>query len=124
MSGQLKDELARLVRAFGYSMAGLKAAVRYEAAFRQELKLAVVLTPLGLWLGDNGAEYALLISSLLLLLITELVNSAIETTVDRLGEEFHPLAGRAKDISSAAVFLAIGNVGLVWGLTLLVPQFV
>jgi len=103
-----------VITASGYSVAGLKAAFKHEAAFRQELALLLMLVPLALWLGDNGVERALLIGSLLLVLIVELVNSAIEAVVDRFGGELHALSGRAKDIASAAVFIALINVFVVW----------
>ncbi len=82
----------------------MRAAFRHEAAFRQELLLAILLVPLGLWLGDGGVERALLVGSWILVMIVELLNSAIEATVDRFGPEHHELSGRAKDIGSAAVF--------------------
>jgi len=111
--------LTRIQRAFGYSLQGLRAALRHEAAFRQELMLAVLLLPLGLWLGEGGVEKALLAGSWILVLIVELLNSAIEATVDRFGPEHHDLSGRAKDIGSAAVMLSIGLAMLVWALILL-----
>ena len=111
--------LTRIVRAFGYSMQGLSAALRHEAAFRQELMLAVVLLPLGVWLGETGVERVLLAGSWLLVMIVELLNSAVEATVDRFGSERHELAGRAKDIGSAAVLLTIVLAVLVWLLILL-----
>ena len=111
--------LTRIVRAFGYSMQGLRSALRHEAAFRQELMLAVVLLPLGVWLGETGVERVLLAGSWLLVMIVELLNSAVEATVDRFGPERHELAGRAKDIGSAAVLLAIVLAMLVWLLILL-----
>jgi diacylglycerol kinase (ATP) len=111
--------LTRIYRAFGYSLQGLGAAFRHEAAFRQELALAVLLLPLGLWLGQGGVERALLAGSWVLVLIVELLNSAIEATVDRFGPEHHELSGRAKDIGSAAVMLSIGLAILIWALILL-----
>ncbi len=114
MSKPGKTGLARIISATGYSRQGIRAAFKYEAAFRQELFLFVVLAPLALWLGDDGVEYALLIGSLLLILIVELLNSAIEAVVDRIGSEHHELAGRAKDIASAAVFIALLNAAFVW----------
>jgi diacylglycerol kinase (ATP) len=95
-------------------LAGLAAAARHEDAFRQELILVVLLTPLALWLGHTGVERALLIASLIVVLIVELLNSAIEATVDRISFENHRLAKRAKDIGSAAVMLSLVNAGLVW----------
>jgi len=102
-----------------YSLAGLAAAAKHEDAFRQELILVVLLTPLALWLGNTGVERALMIGSLILVLIVELLNSAIEATVDRISFENHRLAKRAKDIGSAAVMLSLANAALVWLLILL-----
>jgi diacylglycerol kinase (ATP) len=111
--------LTRILRAFGYSLHGLRAAFRHEAAFRQEIMLAVLLLPLGLWLGEGGVERALLAGSWVLVLIVELLNSAIEATVDRFGPEHHDLSGRAKDIGSAAVMLSVGLAIMIWALILL-----
>jgi diacylglycerol kinase (ATP) len=97
---------------------GLAAAFRNETAFRQEVALLVICGPLGVWLGTNGVERALLVGSLLLMLIVELLNSGIETVVDRVGLERHPLSGLAKDIASAAVGLSILNALVVWALVL------
>lgn len=110
--------LARIIKATGYSMAGLKAAWRHETAFRQELALALVMIPLAMVLGATAVERALLSGSVILVLIVELVNSAIEAVVDRIGPERHELAGRAKDIGSAAVLLSLLNVVVIWGLIL------
>ncbi len=110
--------ITRLVKALGYSWQGLKACITHEAAFRQELFLAVVLTPFAIWISSNMLQLALLLSSLLLLLIVEILNSAIEAVVDRFGDEQHELSGRAKDMASAAVLLAIMYLLLVWGLIL------
>ena len=110
--------LTRIIHAYGYSMKGLRAAFINESAFRQEALLALLLTPLAFWLGTNAIEYILLIGSVLLVLVVELLNSAIETVVDRVGEEHHELSGRAKDIGSAAVFVSLCLVALVWGLIL------
>ncbi|OQX11153.1 MAG: diacylglycerol kinase [Desulfobulbaceae bacterium A2] len=98
-------------------MAGFRWALA-EAAFRQELLLVAVLAPVGLWLGKSGVERALLCGSLLLVLIVEILNSAIEAAIDRFGGEHHPLSGQAKDMGSAAVFLALANVVIVWLLVL------
>jgi diacylglycerol kinase (ATP) len=114
-----KTGLRRLINAAGYSLAGLAAAARHEDAFRQELLLAAVLVPLGLWLGASGVERALLVGSVLLVLIVELLNSAVEATVDRVSLDDHSLAKRAKDFGSAAVMLSLVNVGVVWLLVLL-----
>ncbi len=110
--------LTRIIKAAGYSWQGFRAAYRYEAAFRQELALLLLLVPLALWLGESGVEYALLIGSCLLVLIVELLNSAVEAVVDRFGGELHELSGRAKDIASAAVSVALLNVVLVWSAVL------
>jgi diacylglycerol kinase (ATP) len=111
--------LVRVMRALGASVHGLAGAFREEASFRQELALAVLVIPLGLWLGHNGVERALLIAPMLLILIVELLNSAIEATVDRIGFERHKLAGLAKDIGSAAVFMSFVLLTTVWLLVLL-----
>jgi diacylglycerol kinase (ATP) len=111
--------VTRIIRALGTSVRGLVGAFRNEAAFRQELACALVVIPLGLWLGRNGVERALLIGPVLLTLTVELVNSAIEATVDRIGLERHALAGLAKDIGSAAVFMSFILLGTVWLLVLL-----
>jgi diacylglycerol kinase (ATP) len=99
----------RLVNAFGNTWKGYVGAFREEAAFRQELALCAVLFPLGLWLGENGVERALLV---------ELLNSGIEATVDRIGLERHQLSGLAKDLGSAAVFTSFAMLGVVWALVL------
>lgn len=108
--------LTRIIHAFGYSMKGFKAAFRHESAFRQEAFLFVLLLPAAIWLGRSTYDYILLIGSLLLVLVIELINSAIEAVVDRIGDEIHTLAGRAKDMASAAVFVSLANVFFVWGL--------
>jgi len=113
-----KTGLRRLVNATRYSLAGLVEAARHEDAFRQELALAAVMVPLALVLGANGAERALLAGSVLLVLVVELVNSAIEATVDRVSLEDHRLARRAKDLGSAAVMLSLALMGAVWVLVL------
>ena len=104
----------RLVNATGYSWAGLRAAWRNEEAFRQEGLLCALLVPVALWLGDSPVERALLIGSLLLIVIVELLNTGIEAAIDRIGPERHELSGRAKDIGSAAVFMALLNAAVVW----------
>jgi diacylglycerol kinase (ATP) len=106
--------LTRIIDAFGYSMKGMRAALRYESAFRQEAALFVILLPAAFWLGQSWLQYILLIGSLLLVLIVELLNSAIEAVVDRIGDEHHELAGRAKDMGSAAVFISLANVFFIW----------
>lgn len=111
--------LARIRRAALCSRAGLQAAWKNEAAFRQELILCGLLIPLALVLGDGGIEQALLISSLLVVLIVELLNTAVEVVVDRISPENHELSGLAKDLGSAAVFLSLAHTGVVWLLVLL-----
>jgi diacylglycerol kinase (ATP) len=108
----------RIFRAFGTSLRGIAGAFREEAAFRQELALAMVVIPLGLWLGKNGVERALLIAPMFLVLVVELINSAIEATVDRIGLERHTLSGLAKDIGSAAVLMSLLLLAVVWLLVL------
>lgn len=110
--------LRHVLQACAYSYKGLRAAVLHEEAFRLELWVVVFLLPVGIWLGQSAVEYALLFGALLLVLIVELINSAIEAVVDRVGVEQHELSGRAKDIGSAAVMLAITNSSLIWGLLL------
>lgn len=106
--------LTRIINAAGYSWLGLKAAWQNEAAFRQELLLCAALVPLAFYLAKTPAETAILLASLVFILIVELINSAIEAVVDRIGDEIHPLAGRAKDMGSATVLLAFIFAGLVW----------
>lgn len=118
-AGKGATGLARLAAALGHTRDGLVAAFRHEAAFRQELVLAALLVPAALLVEVSGSGRALLIGSVLLVLVVELLNSAIEATVDRVSRERHPLAKRAKDLGSAAVFLALVNLGLVWALVLL-----
>lgn len=108
-----------MLRAFGASARGLIGAFREEAAFRQEIAFAACAIPLALWLGHDGLERALLVAPVLLILIVELINSAIEATVDRIGLERHVLAGLAKDIGSAAVLMSFGLLAVVWLLVLL-----
>ncbi len=110
--------VTRVLRAFGNSLKGFAGAFREEAAFRQELALAVVVIPVGVWIGDSGVERALLIAPMLLILVVELLNSAIEAVVDRVGLERHRLSGLAKDIGSAAVFMAFVLLVTVWVLVL------
>jgi diacylglycerol kinase (ATP) len=106
--------LSRIIKASQASSAGFKAAFVNEAAFRQELFLVIILAPLAVWLGNTGLEKAMMLASLLLVLIVELLNSGLEAVVDRIGLEHHLLSGRAKDLGSAAVFLSLMNVVVVW----------
>lgn len=107
--------LARIRDACRYSVAGLRAAWSAEAAFRQEVVLAVLLLPLALWLGPTPLQRVVLVGVCVLVLVVELLNSAIESVVDRIGAGRHELSGRAKDMASAAVFLSLLLVVLVWG---------
>ncbi len=109
-----KSGLRRVWSAFHYSLSGLRAAVSFEQAFRQEAVLAAILIPLTFWLPVSGIGRALMIASVLLVLIVELINSAIEAVVDRVSLDRHHLSKRAKDIGSAAVLIALVNVALVW----------
>jgi len=108
----------RLLRALGYSLQGLRDAYRSESAFRQEFWLAVVMVPAAFWLGRSWLEVALLAGSVMLVMIVELLNSGIETVVDRVSFEFHDLSKRAKDIASAAVFLSLLTCGGIWAAAL------
>lgn len=110
--------IRRLVYALGWSMKGLKATFKHEEAFRQEVYLLILLAPLGFWLGNDGVERALLVGPLLFVLIVELLNSAIESVVDRISDEKHKLSGRAKDQGSAAVLISLMLVVLCWGAVL------
>ena len=107
--------ITRIINATGYSMKGLKSAWINEAAFRQELLLILLLMPLAFWIGDSLNEILLLICISWLVVIVEVLNSAIEAVVDRIGSEHHELSGRAKDLGSAAVFIALALNALVWG---------
>ncbi|MEJ2177674.1 MAG: diacylglycerol kinase [Gammaproteobacteria bacterium] len=122
MSNNKATGLKRLINAAGYSWQGLRAAWQSEAAFRQEVLGCAFLVPIGIWMGDSGVERALLVSSLMLVPIVELLNSAIESVVDRQGNEYHPLSGQAKDMGSAAVLISILVAVLVW-VFVLFPRF-
>jgi len=106
--------MARLFSALGYSLSGLKVAYISEAAFRQEVWLAIVLLPLAWFVGDTALERGILASSVLLLLVVELLNTAIEKVVDRIGDEYHDLSGAAKDMGSAAVLVTLVLVAVIW----------
>ncbi|MDO5530604.1 diacylglycerol kinase [Sutterella sp.] len=110
-----KRGLKRLINATGYSIKGIRAGLASEAAFREECLLAVVLIPVALLLPVTVVEKVLLINAVLLLLLVEILNSAVEAAVDRVGMEIHPLAGRAKDMASAAVFFALLIGAVTWG---------
>lgn len=110
--------LTRLWYAAGYSVKGLRAAWYRESAFRQELALCVVTVPLGLWLGDTAVQRSLLVGCVLMVLVVELLNSAVEAAVDRIGPELNEHSGRAKDLGSAAVLVSLLTAGLIWTLVL------
>ncbi len=109
-----KTGLTRLIDATGYSIKGLRACFVGEAAFRQELLLVVPLTPVSFFIAGNVVEWILLVGPLLVLLIVELLNSAVEATIDRIGDEKHVLSGRAKDMGSAAVLLSLVLIAVTW----------
>ncbi len=111
----------RIIKATGYSMQGLRAGWLYEAAVRQELIAAAFLVPLGFYLGNTAIEKVLLVGTILMVLMVELLNTAIENVVDRVSFDSHELSGRAKDMGSAAVFIALLIVLLTWGCVLLLP---
>jgi diacylglycerol kinase (ATP) len=106
----------RLTNAFYYSMAGFKAAWINEEAFRQEVLVGIIVVPAGFFIGETGTQKAILIGSYLVIPLVELLNSAIEAIVDRIGTERHELSGRAKDIGSASVFLSICTAVVMWAL--------
>ena len=112
----MPKSIMRIIRAFGYSFDGLKAAFQSEAAFRQELLLVLLLTPVALLLEVSLESKALMIASLFLILMAELVNTAIEAIIDRISEETHPLSKKAKDVGSALVLIAFINAISVWAI--------
>ncbi len=113
-----KTGIARILKATQYSWQGLKAAWIHEAAFRQELVLVIIGVPLAFWLAENSSELLWLILPLFILLIAELINSAIEAVVDRVSDEHHELSGRAKDIGSAIVFISLLLLAVIWSIVL------
>lgn len=119
MANQNAKGLKRLINACFFSMAGFKATWQHEEAFRQEVVLFLATTPLALWLGHDSIEKVLLIGSVVLVLLVELLNSAVEAVVDRVGFEHHELSGRAKDIGSAAVMLSLIWAAATWAIILL-----
>ena len=119
MANQQARGLKRIFNAFLYSNAGFRQCFQHEEAFRQEVFTGLMVIPLGLWLGDTGVERALLAGSWVIVLIVELLNSAVEAVVDRIGLDHHELSGRAKDIGSAAVLTSIALSLLVWSAILL-----
>ncbi len=118
VSEEKSTGVKHLIDAVGWSLAGFCRALRDEAAFRQELFLFIILAPLAVWIGKTEIEIIFLIGSLILVLITELLNTAVEATVNRIGQERHDLSKKAKDVGSAAVMLSIINVVFVWGVIL------
>lgn len=119
VSDKKATHIGRLAPALKNSLAGLKAAYQNEMAFKQEVYLLVLLTPVAIYISDGFVEFALLMSALAAILIAELLNSGIEAVVDRVGLERHELSGRAKDLGSAAVFVAICYFVMVWGYKLI-----
>ena len=119
MAGQNAKGLKRIINAFFFSIAGFKAIWEHEEAFRQEMLLFLVTAPLAIWVTDNNIERVLLIGSVGGVLVVELLNSAVEATIDRIGFEHHELSGRAKDIGSAAVMLSLALAALTWALILI-----
>jgi len=119
MANQNAKGFKRLINACFFSAAGFKATWTHEEAFRQEVLLFLVTTPLAIWLGHNNIERLLLIGSMVLVLLVELLNSAVEAVVDRVGFEHHELSGRAKDIGSAAVTTSLVWAAITWALILL-----
>ncbi len=113
-----KTGVTRIVHALGYALKGLRSCWRHEAAFRQETLGMIVLVPAAFYVGESGAEIALLLGTCVLLLIVEILNSAIEAVVDRIGHEHHELSGRAKDLGAAAVLLSLVMLGVTWALVL------
>ena len=113
-----KTGIKRLANAFSYSVAGTLAAFKHEDAFRQEVILSTILIPLAIYLGQTAIEQALMITSILLIIIVELLNSSVEATVDRISVKRHKLSKRAKDIGSAAVFFSLVNAAVIWFLIL------
>jgi len=118
-SGKGFFDLMRIVRAARYTARGFRHALARDTSFRQEFVAGLILAPAGVWLGDTGVERALLMLPLMLVLLVELLNGAIETVVDRISTEQNELSGRAKDLVSAAVFVALVSVPVIWGLVLL-----
>jgi diacylglycerol kinase (ATP) len=118
MNHNQRTGFKRVIYATLFSIAGLRAAWRNEAAFRQECMLALVLTPLGAWIGQDAVQRSLLIGTVWLVLIVELLNTAVESTVDRVGKDHHELSGQAKDQGSAGVFVSLMLTLLVWGMIL------
>jgi len=119
MANQNAKGVKRIVNAFFFSVSGFKAVWKHEEAFRQEIYLLIVAAPLAIWLTENNIERVLLIGSLVGVLLVELLNSAVEAAIDRIGFEHHELSGRAKDIGSSAVMLSLALAALTWALILI-----
>ena len=116
MANHNQKGIGRIWHATLYSLAGLRAAWENEAAFRQEAVLSLIMVPCAFWLGGSTVERLMLIGSCLIVLITELLNSAVEAAIDRIGDDHHRLSARAKDLGSAAVFISLWLAGITWGL--------
>ena len=116
MASHNQQGIGRLWRATRYSLAGIRAAWTHEAAFRQEALLTMILAPAAFWLGGSTVERLLLLGSCLIVLITELLNSAVEAAIDRISDDQHRLSARAKDLGSAAVFISLWLAGITWSL--------
>ncbi|MGB7932368.1 MAG: diacylglycerol kinase [Gammaproteobacteria bacterium] len=116
MANHNQKGIGRIWHATLYSLAGIRAAWKHEAAFRQEVLLSVILTPAAFWLGGSTVERLMLLGSCLIVLITELLNSAVEAAIDRISDDKHRLSARAKDLGSAAVFISLWLAGITWGL--------
>ena len=114
MTNQEHKGFKRIYNAFFYSMDGFKAAWKNEEAFRQEIILAIILIPVAFWIGETTQQISLLIFSVLVVLITELLNTGVEAAIDRISNEHHELSKRAKDIGSAAVFISLTALGIIW----------
>jgi diacylglycerol kinase (ATP) len=122
MGNKNENLIGHIKNAFIYTFAGLKSAWKNELAFRGEIVVAIIMVPLGLWLGRSGVERSLLVASILLILVTELLNSALEAVVDRIGPQRHELSKRAKDMGSAAAFISMVTAALVW-LIIVIDRF-
>jgi diacylglycerol kinase (ATP) len=116
MANHNQKGIGRLWQATLYSLAGIRAAWKHEAAFRQEVVLSLILAPVAFWLGESPVERLMLIASCLIVLITELLNSAVEAAIDRISDDKHRLSARAKDLGSAAVFISLWLAVITWGL--------
>ena len=116
MSNRREGLVRHIINAFIWTAAGIKAAWKHELAFRTQVIVIAVMIPVGIWLGKTVVEWALLFGSCMLILITELLNSALETIVDRIGLEQNELSGRAKDLGSAAAFFSMATAAIIWGL--------